>query len=204
MIRETRDVVSSIIKAGKFPILIGGEHTITIPAVQAHKNIGVIAVDAHLDFRDEYMNNKVSHACVLRRNADHVGIENVLAFGVRSISIDEKRARMPEYIDAYTIHEEGVEKSFKRALNMMKRENIYFSLDIDGIDPAYAPGTGTPEPFGLTSMDVKRCINMLGPRLIGFDVVEVSPPYDKGNTAGLAARMIIEAIAVVHKHRGRK
>ncbi|MDD1770942.1 MAG: agmatinase [Methanomassiliicoccales archaeon] len=204
MIRETKEVVSSIIKAGKFPILVGGEHTITIPAVQAHKDIGVITVDAHLDFRDEYMNNKFSHACVLRRNADHVGIENVLAFGVRSISIDEKKAKMPEYIDAYAIHEEGVEKAFKRALNMMRRENIYFSLDIDGIDPAYAPGTGTPEPFGLTSMDVKRCINMLGPRLIGFDVVEVSPPYDKGNTAGLAARMIIEAIAVVHKHRHRK
>ncbi len=201
MIRETKEVVSSIIKAGKFPLLIGGEHTITIPAVQAHGEVGVIAIDAHLDFRDEYMNNKFSHACVLRRNADHVGIENVLAFGVRSISIDEKRAKMPEYIDAYAIHEEGVEKSFKRALNMMRRENIYFSLDIDGIDPAYAPGTGTPEPFGLTSMDVKRCINMLGPRLAGFDVVEVSPPYDKGNTAGLAARMIIEAIAVVHEHR---
>jgi agmatinase len=201
MIRETKEVVSSIIKAGKFPLLMGGEHTITIPAVQAHDGVGVIAVDAHLDFRDEYMNNKFSHACVLRRNADHVGIENVLAFGVRSISIDEKRAKMPEYIDAYAIHEEGVEKSFKRALNMMRRENIYFSLDIDGIDPAYAPGTGTPEPFGLTSMDVKRCINMLGPRLAGFDVVEVSPPYDKGNTAGLAARMIIEAVAVVNKHR---
>ncbi|MGD1060487.1 MAG: agmatinase [Methanomassiliicoccales archaeon] len=204
MIRETKEFVTSIIKAGKFPILIGGEHSVTIPAVQAHSDVCVIAVDAHLDFRDEYMNNRFSHACVLRRTADHVGIENVLAFGVRSISIEEKKAKMPEYIDSYTIHEEGVEKSFKRALNMMRRENIYFSLDIDGIDPAYAPGTGTPEPFGLTSMDVKRCINMLGSRLIGFDVTEVSPPYDKGNTAGLAARMIIEAIAVVHKHRTRQ
>lgn len=201
MVRETRQVVDRIVQAGKFPILIGGEHSITIPAVQAFKDIGVIAIDAHLDFREEYMNNRLSHACVLRRNADHVGIENVLAFGVRSISIDERRAKMPEYIDAYTIQDEGVEKSFKRALNMIRKENIYFTLDIDGIDPAYAPGTGTPEPFGLSSMDVKKCINMVAPRMVGFDVNEVSPPYDKGNTAALAARMIIEVIAVVHKHR---
>jgi len=204
MIRETKAYVSKIVKAGKFPILIGGEHTITIPAVQAFDDIGVISVDAHLDFRDEYMNNKLSHACVMRRNADHVGIENVLAFGVRSISIDEMRAPMPEYIDSYSIHEEGVEKSFKRALNMIRKENIYFTLDIDGIDPAFAPGTGTPEPFGLTSMDVKKCIGMLAPRLVGFDVNEVSPPYDKGNTAALAARMIMEVVAVVHRQRKKK
>ena len=201
MVRETQQVVDRIVQAGKFPILIGGEHSITIPAVQAFKDIGVIAIDAHLDFREEYMNNRLSHACVLRRSADHVGIENVLAFGVRSISIDEKRAKMPEYIDAYTIHDEGVEKSFKRALNMIRKENIYFTLDIDGIDPAYAPGTGTPEPFGLSSVDVKKCINMVAPRMVGFDVNEVSPPYDKGNTAALAARMIIEVMAVVYKHR---
>ena len=201
MVRETQQVVDRIVQAGKFPILIGGEHSITIPAVQAFKDIGVIAIDAHLDFREEYMNNRLSHACVLRRSADHVGIENVLAFGVRSISIEERRAKMPEYIDTYTIHDEGVEKSFKRALNMIRKENIYFTLDIDGIDPAYAPGTGTPEPFGLSSVDVKKCINMVAPRMVGFDVNEVSPPYDKGNTAALAARMIIEVVAVVHKHR---
>jgi len=204
MIRETREYVSKIVKAGKFPILIGGEHTITVPAVQAFNEIGVISVDAHLDFRDEYMNNKLSHACVMRRNAEHVGIENVLAFGVRSISIEEKKGPMPEYIDAYTIYEDGVEKAFKRALNMIRREDIYFTLDIDGIDPAYAPGTGTPEPFGLSSMDVKKCINMLGPRLVGFDVNEVSPPYDKGNTAALAARMIMEVVAVVYKQHHKK
>jgi len=204
MIRETKQYVSKIVKAGKFPILIGGEHSINIPAVMAFHNIGVISVDAHLDFRDQYMNNMLSHACVLRRNADHVGIENVLAFGVRSISFEEKQRPMPEYIDAYTIHNEGVVKSFQRALDLIRKESIYFSLDIDGIDPAYAPGTGTPEPFGLSSMDVKKCINMVAHRLVGFDVNEVSPPYDKGNTAMLAARMIVEVIAVVHKQRHKK
>jgi agmatinase len=204
MIRETEKQVAKIIEADKFPILLGGDHSITIPAVRAFKNIGVMTIDAHLDFREAYDNNRLSHACVLRRNADQVGIENVLAYGVRSISTEEKNAAMPGYIDGYTIQEEGVEKTFKKALNMIKREDIYFSLDIDGIDPAFAPGTGTPEPFGLSSFDVKKCINMLAPRMVGFDVTEVSPPYDKGNTAVLAARLVIEVISVVHKHRERR
>jgi agmatinase len=201
MISEVKRHTDKIAKAGKFPLLIGGEHSITIPVVRSFKDIGVISVDAHLDFRDEYMGNKLSHACVMRRCADHVGIENVLVFGVRSISIEEKRARMPEYIDSYTVLEEGVDKAFKRALNMIRKDKVYFTLDIDGIDPAFAPGTGTPEPFGLHPMDVKKIINMLGPRLVGFDVNEVSPPYDKGNTAALAARMMREVVAVVWKHR---
>lgn len=204
MVRVTEAEVARIVEAGKFPILLGGEHSITIPAVRAMNEVGVITIDAHLDFRDEYDKNYLSHACVLRRNADRVGIENVLAYGVRSISIEEKRAPMPEYIDAFTIHDEGVEKTFKKALNMMKREDIYFSLDIDGIDPAFAPGTGTPEPFGLSSIDVKKCIKMLGQRMVGFDVTEVSPPYDRGNTAVLAARLVIEVIAVTHKHRKKR
>jgi agmatinase len=204
MVRETEKQVARIIEAGKFPILLGGEHSITIPAVRAFKNIGVITIDAHLDFREEYSKSRLSHACVLRRSADQVGIENVLAYGVRSISIEEKNGAMPEYIDAYTIQDEGVEKTFKKALNMIKREDIYFSLDIDGIDPAFAPGTGTPEPFGLSSLDVKKCINLLAPRMVGFDVTEVSPPYDKGNTSVLAARLVIEVISVVHKHRERR
>ncbi len=204
MVRVTEAEVTKIVEAGKFPILLGGEHSITIPAVRAMNDVGVITIDAHLDFRDEYDKNYLSHACVLRRNADRVGIENVLAYGIRSISIEEKRAPMPEYIDAYTIHDEGVEKTFKKALNMMKREDIYFSLDIDGIDPAFAPGTGTPEPFGLSSIDVKKCIKMMGPRMVGFDVTEVSPPYDNGNTAVLAARLVIEVIAVTHKLRKKR
>jgi agmatinase len=84
---------------------------------------------------------------------------------------------------------------------MMEKERVFLTLDIDGIDPAFAPGTGTPEPFGLTPLEVKKCINMLGKRMVGFDITEVSPPYDEGNTAALAARMMREAIAVVWKNR---
>jgi len=204
MFKATKAEAKSIVSAGKFPIFIGGEHSISIPVIEAFDDIGVISIDAHLDFRDEYMGNRMSHACVMRRAADHVGMENVLPFGVRSISAEEKKQKMPNYIDAYQIHDQGLETSWKRAMNMMRKEKVYFSLDIDGIDPAYAPGTGTPEPFGLSTYDVKKCINMLGERMVGFDVNEISPPYDHGNTAALGARMIQEVICVVWKHAGKK
>jgi agmatinase len=204
MAKATKAEAKSIVSAGKFPIFIGGEHSISIPVIESFNDIGVISIDAHLDFRDEYMGNKMSHACVMRRAADYLGIENVLPFGVRSISAEEKKQRMPNYIDAYQIHEQGIETSWKRAMNILRKEKVYFSLDIDGIDPAYAPGTATPEPFGLSSYDVKKCINMLGERMVGFDVTEISPPYDHGITAALGARMIQEVICVVWKHSDNK
>ncbi len=202
MVGETREVARSIVSAGKFPLFLGGEHSVSVPVIESFDDIGVISIDAHLDYRDEYLGQRYSHACVTRRVAEHVGLENVLVFGVRSISREEKSAgRMPAYVDSYTVFEEGVEKSFKRALSSINKDRIYLTLDIDGIDPAFAPGTGTPEPFGLSSMDVKKIINMLKGRLVGFDVVEVSPAYDTGNTAALAARMVREAIAVAWKYR---
>ncbi|MCQ5376234.1 MAG: arginase family protein, partial [Methanomassiliicoccales archaeon] len=133
--------------------------------------------------------------------SEHVGLDNLVVFGVRSISSDEIGDRMPKYIDAFTIREIGVEEAFRKALSLIKKDKIFFSLDIDGIDPAYAPGTGTPEPFGLSPYDVKKCLNIVAPKLVGFDISEVSPPYDNGNTAALAARMMREVIAVVWKQR---
>ncbi len=193
---------SRIVDAGKFPITIGGEHSVTVPIVKAFsKDISVISVDAHTDFRDEYMGMKNSHACVMRRCADHVGKDNVASLGVRSISKEEVDAGLPFHVDSFTILEKGMEWAAERALDHLKNEKVYLTVDIDGIDPAYAPGTGTPEPFGLLPLHVKKLINIIGERLVGFDVVEVSPPYDNGNTSVLAARLIREAMAVSSKKR---
>jgi len=186
-----------IVDGGKFPITIGGEHSVTVPMVRAFdKDISVISVDAHTDFRDEFMGMRYSHACVMRRCADHVGKDSIAILGARSISKEEVDAGLPFVIDSYTIMEKGIKWAVERALEHLDNEKIYLTLDIDGIDPAYAPGTGTPEPFGLTPFDVKTLINMIGDRLVGFDVVEVSPPYDNGNTAVLAARMVREVLAL--------
>ncbi len=200
MVESIEEEARRIVSAKKFPMFIGGEHSITPPIVKAFGEISCISIDAHLDYRDEYQGLKNSHACAHRRIVESVGKGNAFAFGVRSISVDEK-VEGALYADAFEIHEKGVEEVFDRMLAKLKRKPVYLSLDIDGIDPAYAPGTGTPEPFGLTPWDVRYVINKLGDRLVGFDVVEVCPPYDNGNTSVLAARMMREVMAVKWKSR---
>jgi len=198
MVASIEEEARRIVSANKFPLFIGGEHSISPPVVKAFGDISVITIDAHLDFRDEYQGLKNSHACAHRRIVDHVGKGNAFAFGVRSISAEEKVGEAL-YADAFRIHKEGYEKVFDEMLAKLKREKVYLSLDIDGIDPSYAPGTGTPEPFGLTPWDVRYVINRLGDRLVGFDVVEICPPYDNGNTSILGARMMREVMAVKWK-----
>lgn len=203
MVVSVEEEARRIVSAGKFPLFIGGEHSITPPIVKALGEVSVITIDAHLDFREEYQGLRNSHACSHRRIVDHVGKGNAFAFGVRSIS-GEERADEALYADSFRIHKEGCEKVFEEMLSKLKRRPVYLSLDIDGIDPCYAPGTGTPEPFGLTPWDVRYVINRLGDRLVGFDVVEVCPPYDNGNTSLLAARIMREVMAVKWKASHRK
>ncbi len=198
MVKSVYEEAKRIVDAKKFPMFIGGEHSITPPIVKAFGEVSVVTIDAHLDFKDEYQGLKNSHACAHRRILDHVGMGNAFAFGIRSMSADEEVSKAL-YADAFQIHEKGCEEVFEKMLSGLKRRPIYLSLDIDGIDPAFAPGTGTPEPFGLTPWDVRYIINRIADRLVGFDVVEISPPYDNGNTSVLGARMMREVMAVKWK-----
>ncbi len=197
MVVSIEEEARKMISSGKFLISVGGEHSVSPPIVRAHDRdeMSVITIDAHLDYRNEYQGLKNSHACAHKRIEDIVGEGNVFAFGVRSISESEEKEKAL-YADAFRIHREGVAKVFDEMLAKLKHQPVYLSVDIDGIDPSFAPGTGTPEPFGITPWDVKYVINKLGDRLIGFDVVEVCPPYDNGNTSILAARLIREVVAV--------
>lgn len=207
MIEEVKFFMKPSIRDGKFPIAIGGEHSINIPIIQCfeNKDVALLTIDAHLDSRDEYLGTEYSHACVTRRAADHLGIENVFCLGARSISKEElERDDVVSHITSFEIQEKGIEWAVKKALEHVKQDKIYLSLDIDGIDPAFAPGTGTPEPFGLTPMDVKRTINLIGDRLAGFDVNEVCPPADpSGITSILASRLINEVLCVHAKNLRR-
>jgi len=199
MISEVKFTVAPAINNNKFTVAIGGEHSITSPVIESFpKDISVISIDAHLDSRDEYLGTPYSHACVMRRAAKHVGIENVYVIGARAMGVEELEHENPmPFFSSYDVFDKGIETVIETVLDTVKNERVYLTLDIDGIDPAYAPGTGTPEPFGLNPMDVKKVINIIGDRLCGFDVTEVSPPYDpSGITSILASRLINEAIAV--------
>ncbi len=204
MVQEVDFAVGPAIRDGKFPITIGGEHSVNIPVVRNFDSdkISVISIDAHLDSRDEYLGTPLSHACIMRRAADHVGIDSTYVLGCRAIGEEElDRDDVIPFISAYEIFDKGIDWAIKQALDNVKHESVYLTIDIDGIDPAFAPGTGTPEPFGLHPYDVKKVINAVGDRLVGFDVCEVCPPADpSGITSILAARLINEVIAVQGKN----
>ncbi|MFA6804836.1 MAG: agmatinase [Candidatus Methanomethylophilaceae archaeon] len=207
MIEEVNFAVKPAIRDKKFTVAIGGEHSVTVPIVQNYDkdDIALITIDAHLDSRDDYLGSPYSHACVTRRASEHLGIDNICAIGVRAIGAEElDREDVIPFVTAFDVMDNGPEWAIKKAMDGVKNDRIYLSIDIDGIDPAYAPGTGTPEPFGLLPIDVKKIINIIGERLAGFDVVEVCPPADpSGITSILAARLINEALAVYAKHSKR-
>lgn len=203
MVQGVKEFANRIVQKGKFPIALGGEHSISPAIIKSFDDIGVVSLDAHLDFRDEYEGESNSHACSTRRVSDLVGVGNIVPIGVRSMSreesIDAERLGL-KFISSYEFHKEPIMKdAIDRALEWIGKERIYLSLDMDVIDPAFAPGISNPEPFGLNPIEIKRCINYLATRLVGCDVVEVSPPFDNGNTSALAARLVREVIMAVWK-----
>jgi len=200
MVEAVRAEVRPIYAAGKIPLVMGGDHACSPPCVEAYPDggsLGVLYIDAHLDFRSSYLGDPRSHGCSSRRIVEKVGARNVVVLGVRSVSREEvddnSKIGMP-FITAHEVARDGIEASVRRAMSLLGTERVYISLDIDAIDPAYAAGTGTPEPFGLTPRDVKHAIGQVAPRLAGMDVMEVSPHYDSGNTSALAARLLREAV----------
>jgi len=205
MVAGVRRKSEQIVSKGKIPIVLGGEHSIAPASVMGFdKDIGVLGIDAHLDFRDEYLNDRFSHACSARRISDHVGVDDVVYMGVRSFSEEESQdlERLGlTYVSAFDIHEGGIERAIERALKAVNEEKIYLTIDLDGVDPAYAPAVGNPEPFGLSPLQVKSLLKKLGPRLVGMDINEVAPGWDHGQTALLAARLVREAIASIAAHR---
>jgi agmatinase len=194
MIKKVKEFTSMLLSKNKFPIAIGGEHSITSGIIQAFsKDIKVLSLDAHIDFRQQYENEPYNHACTIRRITDYIDIKNIAVLGIRSAEKEEFEDAKKQglfYIDAYDIKKSGIKKALYKTKNFFRNKKIYLTLDIDVMDLAYAPGTSTPEPFGLTSFDILECIDCFSSDLVGFDIVEVCPPYDKGQTALLAAKLI--------------
>ena len=198
MVEKVMGFTSSLLKEKKFPIAIGGEHSITPGVVKAFSDdIAVLFLDAHMDFRESYENDIYNHACALKRVADYVDMKNIAVLGIRSAEKEEfndaKEAGL-FYRDAFFIRKNKISEAIKDTKSYLRDKKIYLSLDIDVIDPSYAPGTSTPEPFGLTPFDILEIIDAFSSQLIGFDVVEVCPPYDHGETALLSAKLIRSVI----------
>jgi len=194
VIIKVKNFTLSLLKENKFPITLGGDHSITAGIIQAFPDeIAVLSLDAHLDYRDKYENEKYNHACVIKRISEKINIDNIALLGIRSA---EKREFLEAkkdglfWVDSYYINKNGIKQSLKKIKNKFKDKKIYLTLDIDVLDPGFASGTSTPEPFGISPFDILECIELFSNDIIGFDVMEVCPPYDHGETAILAAKFV--------------
>ena len=186
---------------GKLPILLGGEHGITLGAVQAmverYEKVSVLQFDAHADLRDAFTGGKHSHASVMRRVLEHT--KSVVQVGVRSFS-KEEADECPDQI-ARIITPSAIAEDRNRAIETILsrlNEHVYVTIDMDGFDPAVAPGVGTPEPGGLTYADVLAILRTViqEKTLVGADVVETLPLGGKHvATEFLAARLVAKIIA---------
>ncbi len=203
-IDETLEMISvtaeKYFRDAKIPIMLGGEHSLTFPFVNACKNkypdLGFVVLDAHMDLRQEYRGEKNSHACISRHIIENV-TQKYASVGIRSGNKEEY-----DYVNENNIKVFSAEDVFSNGIESVIddirkeiKSPIYLSVDMDAIDPAYAPALGTPEPYGLTPRDVREVISSLSPRIVGFDLVEIAPGYDSGGTSILGAKLVRDFIA---------
>lgn len=195
-----------ILRDSKFPIFVGGEHLISVPVIrEVYKKYGdeliVLHFDAHADLREGYIGCKNSHASAIRRLTDFMPGSNIYQFGIRSGTRDEF-----QYAKANTnLYALQVLEPLKKVIPLVCGRPVYITLDIDVVDPAYANGTGTPEPGGISSSELMEAVGLLGRlNVVGFDLVEVSPVYDSSDrTALLAAKVIREILLTAAAGKSR-
>jgi agmatinase len=209
MIDLVEKVIVDLAGEGRVPLLLGGEHNATEGALRAlahrHPDLSVLMLDAHLDFRNEYLGEPRSHSCATRRSSEVVGVKNIAVLGVRSVSPDEMEAAQDDglaFSSADRVREEGLDAVLDDLLGPTGNRPLYLSLDLDVLDPSHAPGVQNPEPWGLAPLDIRHVIDKVAPRLVGFDVMECAPIHDGGQTALVAARLLRHAIGAIWQARG--
>ena len=206
-LRRLSLVTGEVLEQNRIPVFIGGEHTLTLGVAEGIKrDFGLVCFDAHLDMRDEYSGQQVCHATVMRRINEKVKPSTIVQLGTRAASKEEvKYAEKVEvtYITSYQIMREGVEEAAElvnRALTNCK--HIYVTVDLDVLDPSFAPAVQNPEPEGLATHSLLEILHRVcGSRVVGFDLVEVAPNYDSGTTAIQAAKIIFEIMSFIRRGR---
>jgi len=199
MVDVVRKITKELIAKNKQLAVLGGEHLLTFGTFMSMpENTALIVFDAHYDLRDEYADMKLSHATFLRRIIEKRGSGNIVHVGARGFSAEEADYRKKMNLRSISTTElqnsNGV-KLLKDAISSF--DNVYISIDLDVVDPAFAPGVGTPESLGITSHQLMDLVYALEDKKIRcFDIVELSPPYDNGATASLAAKLMAEIICM--------
>ena len=210
--KQTKEIESffqRIVENNILPVSAGGDHSITYPILKAiakKESVGMVHIDAHTDTWGEIWGSKFTHGAPFRL-AVEAGVldpKRTIQIGIRGgqnfmdgIEFSQSHGMRVVFMDEFSFL--GVEKIIKEARDVVGEGKTYISFDVDGLDPVYAPGTGTPEVGGITTLEAQQLLRGLkGLNLIGGDVVEVAPPFDNtGNTALVGATMMFEILTLI-------
>lgn len=189
---------TTILDDGKLPFMIGGEHLVTLGAVRAvakkYEDLCIIHFDAHADLREDYLGVKLSHACVLRRCHDILGDGRIFQFGIRSGDKDEFA-----FAKEHTCMTRFDFTNLEQTIEKLKGKPVYFTLDLDVIDPSEFPGTGTQEAGGVSFVSLLNAIKEVSKlNIVGLDMNELSPVYDpSGRSTALACKLLREILLYI-------
>lgn len=192
---------SDILNDGKIPFMIGGEHLVTLGAVEAvfkkYPDLNIIHFDAHTDLRDDYLGEKLSHASVIRRCHDLLGDGKIFQFGIRS----GDRTEFEWSKQGHTFMNKFDFRGLEKVIEELDGKPVYFTLDLDVLDPSCFCGTGTPEAGGVTFRELLSAVTKVANlNIVGLDMNELSPIYDQsGASTALACKLLREILLLIYK-----
>jgi agmatinase len=198
MINRVHEIATEFVDDGKFLVTLGGEHTIAVGSFRAHRdkypNLSVLAIDAHADLRDEYQDTRYNHACSLRRMLDDVPVVQV---GLRSAAAEEAQLIKERLLPFFSPRAYRRLPDLSPIMNSLT-EHVYVTIDLDGIDSGEMPAVGTPEPGGLRWDEVSELMEAVAAskRIVGFDIMELSPDLGPKAAAYAAAKLTYRIIGL--------
>ncbi|HWP98472.1 MAG TPA: agmatinase [Syntrophomonadaceae bacterium] len=192
-------VAEELLAQGRMIYSLGGEHLVSLPIIKAYKrrypDLVVVQMDAHADLREDYLGEPLSHASVMRRAVDVVGPGNLFQLGIRS-GTQEELAYARENTFLYL---DQVLPCCPEVIERIGQRPVYLTLDIDVLDPAYAPGTGTPEAGGISSRELFQVLHDFRQlNIVGFDLVEISPPLDNNDITSILGAKILREVLLAY------
>jgi agmatinase len=196
LVRARREV-AGFWRPGLLPVMLGGDHTATLPVIEvlaeAIPDLRVLQLDAHPDLREEFLGERYNYASAMARVMDVIPPERVYQVGMRTGAREEYQRKAPHLFPAHAIHPVAAVRDL---LPELARHPLYVTVDVDVLDPAEAPGTGSPEPCGLRAAELVEIVRLLEPcRIVGTDLVEVAHAFDASGRTGITASWILrEAI----------
>lgn len=209
---NVRRAIRTLSNQGVLPVVLGGDHSITAPIIEALDQVGefvVVQIDAHLDFVDQRSGNRYGHGSPIRRASECRHVKGIAQLGIRGIGsskrsdFDDARAWGSQILSVRDVRRLGIDRV---VAGLPDCDQYYITIDIDGLDPALCPGTGTPSPGGFTYYEVQELLEGIAGRgrIVGFDLVEVAPMYDPtGITCVTAARIVLDLLGFALQTRAQ-